>query len=304
MEATRDTSPDLQQRVDSALAMLVDRFEFDPEAIALALVDLEPKPSVWAHHQGDRLFYPASIIKLFYGAAVRVWESAGKLTVTPEIERALRDAIVDSSNDATSLLVDVLTGTHSGPELSGIAYEHWQERRHVVTRYFNHIGIPGNFCQKTWSDGPYGRDRQSYGANNENRNALTANSTAWLIHSLAAGQVVSPQRSRQLLQLMHRDLDPTTYCDDPLNQIQGFLGEGTPRTARFWSKAGETSFARHDSAMIQLPGRAPYIAVAFGNGPEFYTNKVWLPELSRFWAAQFAATASEETALAASHVAV
>lgn len=304
MDATRDTSPDLQQKVDSAVAMLVERYGFDPENIAIALVDLEPKPSEWAHHQGDLLFYPASIIKLFYGAAIHIWESAGKLTVTSEIERALRDAIVDSSNDATALLVDVLTGTHSGPELSGIAYDHWQERRQVVTRYFNHIGIPGNFCQKTWSDGPYGRDRQSYGSNHENRNALTANSTAWLIHSLAAGQVVSPERSRHLLDLMHRDLDPTAYMDDPLNQIQGFLGEGVPRAARFWSKAGETSFARHDSAMIQLPNRAPFIAVAFGNGAEFFENKEWLPALSRFWVAQFSQSAADGMPMAASQVAV
>ncbi|MEO0800846.1 MAG: serine hydrolase [Cyanobacteria bacterium J06642_2] len=293
MDATRDTSPDLQRQVDDGVVMLVERFGFAAKDIAIALVDLAPQPSAWAHHQGDRLFYPASIIKLFYAAAVRIWESAGKLVVTPEIERALRDAIVDSSNDATSLLVDVLTGTHSGPELNDLAFHHWQERRQVITRYFNHVNIPGNFSQKTWTDGPYGRDRQSYGPNNENRNALTASSTAWLIHSLAAGQVVSPARSRKLLQLMHRDLDPTTYRDDPDNQIQGFLGEGLPRSAQLWSKAGETSFSRHDSAMIQLAGRAPYIAVVFGNGPEYFNNMEWMPELSRYWVQQFSQHQSE-----------
>lgn len=300
MDATRDTSPDLQEHVDCAVAMLVERFGFNPMDVAISLVDLDSKPSAWAHHQGDRLFYPASIIKIFFAAAVYIWASAGKLVITPEIERALRDAIVDSSNDATGLLVDVLTGTHSGPELDDTAFRYWQERRQVIARYFNTVGIPGNFCQKTWSDGPYGRDRQSYGPNNENRNALTANSTAWLIHSLAAGQVVSPARSSQLLHLMHRDLDPTTYRDDPDNQIQGFLGEGLPRSAQLWSKAGETSFARHDSAMIQLPGRAPYIAVVFGNGPEFFNNTEWMPALSRYWVEQFSREQSEPSLSAAS----
>ncbi len=52
-----------------------------------------------------------------------------------ELERAIRDMIVDSSNDATSLVVDVLTGTTSGPELSPAPLGTWKSQRNIIDRY-------------------------------------------------------------------------------------------------------------------------------------------------------------------------
>jgi hypothetical protein len=53
-----------------------------------------------------------------------------------ELERAITDMIVDSSNDATSLIVDTLTGTTSGPELPDAPFETWKHQRNLVNRYF------------------------------------------------------------------------------------------------------------------------------------------------------------------------
>ena len=36
---------------------------------------------------------------------------SGKLQETPELDRAIHDMIISSSNDATQLVVDMLTGT-------------------------------------------------------------------------------------------------------------------------------------------------------------------------------------------------
>ena len=283
----------LQEQLQLAIDALVrdhggnrERPGVHPDTIALTAIDLGQQPATWASHRGDALIYPASIIKLFFWVASHVWEDAGKLTHSEELDRARRNMIVESSNDATSLIVDLLTGTTSGPELAPAAFELWQNRRNTLNRYFHSLGLPGNFCQKTWSDGPYGRDRQSYSLNGDNRNALSTNGTAWLLHSMLAGQVVNPHRSRQMLQLMERDLDPATYLGDPDNQIQGFLGEALPRSARLWSKAGETSFSRHDCALVKLQNRPPFILVAFGDGPEYFQNWQWLPALSRFWIEQ------------------
>ncbi|MEM9535324.1 MAG: serine hydrolase [Cyanobacteria bacterium P01_A01_bin.3] len=280
----------LQQQLDTAIASLVHECGASaghpgvhPDTLAVTAIDLGQQPVAWAHYRGDELIYPASIIKLFFLAASYIWEDAGKLTHSAELDRARRTMVADSSNDATSLIVDLLTGTTSGPELTPSAFQLWQNRRNTLNRYFHRLGLPGNFCQKTWSDGPYGRDRQSYEWNGGNRNALTTNGTAWLMHAIVAGQVVNPEQSRQMLNLMERDLDPATYADDPDNQIQGFLGEALSRSARLWSKAGETSFSRHDCALIQLPERAPYILVAFGDGPDYFKNWNWLPALSRLW---------------------
>ena len=41
-----------------------------------------------------------------------------------------------SSNDATGFVVDSITGTTSGPELSGREWEEWKSKRNVVNRYF------------------------------------------------------------------------------------------------------------------------------------------------------------------------
>ena len=281
----------LQDALERSVAHLVEQFGdcncptgIHPDSLSITAVDLGTQPSSWAHHNGERLTYPASIIKLFYVVASHVWEDAGKLTPSAELERARQNAIVHSSNDATSYLLDALTGTTSGPELSPTAFQLWQDRRNVLNRYFHQLGLPGNFCQKTWTDGPYGRDRQSYELNH--RNALTSNGTAWLLNAIISGQAVTPQRSQAVLDLMARDLEPSTYIGDPDNQIQGFLGEGLPREAKLWSKAGETSFSRHDCALIQLPHCSPFILVVFGDGPAYFENWKWLPALSRFWLEQ------------------
>ncbi|MGK7912211.1 MAG: serine hydrolase [Synechococcus sp.] len=284
---------DLQQQLESAVDSLIRECSateehpgVHPDTLAVTAIDLGQQPAAWAHYRGDELIYPASIIKLFFLAASYIWEDAGELTHSEELNRARRNMIADSSNDATSLIVDLLTGTTSGPELTPSAFQLWQNRRNTLNRYFHRLGLSGNFCQKTWTDGPYGRDRQSYQWNTDNRNALTTNGTAWLMHAIVAGQVVNPECSRQMLDIMARDLDPASYADDPENQIQGFLGEALPRSARLWSKAGETSFARHDCALIQLPKRSPYILVAFGDGPDYFKNVHWLPTLSRLWMEQ------------------
>ncbi len=66
--------------------------------------------------------------------------------------------IVDSSNDATSLIVDTLTGTTSGPELPDAPFETWKHQRNLVNRYFQNLGweeLNGiNVNQKPWNEGP------------------------------------------------------------------------------------------------------------------------------------------------------
>jgi hypothetical protein len=81
----------------------------------LSLIDLsKPETPVRADYHGDASFYPASLVKLFF--MVETYHQ-GKLT--PEIERALREMIQVSDNDAAAFIVDVLTDTCSGSELEG-----------------------------------------------------------------------------------------------------------------------------------------------------------------------------------------
>ncbi|NJR70401.1 MAG: serine hydrolase [Synechococcales cyanobacterium CRU_2_2] len=256
---------------------------------AIAATDFWRHPSRGYSYRGVECLYPASIVKLFYAVALQEWVSKDMLEMTPEVERAARDMIVASSNDATGLIVDLLTGTTSGPELPPGPFETWKQQRNLVNRYFQALGWEElescNINQKTWGDGPYGRERSFYGENYTNRNRLTTEAVARLVHSIAGGVAVSAAASQQLLGWMARTLDPADWKPDPENQIGGFIGEGLPAGAKCWSKAGWMSRVRHDAAYVELPGGLPYTVVVFVEGEEHADNEKLIPFVSS-WVAQ------------------
>ncbi|NJP08072.1 MAG: serine hydrolase [Leptolyngbyaceae cyanobacterium RU_5_1] len=236
-------------------------------------------------YRGVECIYPASVVKLFYLVAIQEWLERGMVQPSAELDRAMRDMIVDSSNDATSLVIDVLTGTTSGPELSSGPFETWKYQRNLVNRYFQSFGWEElqtiNVCQKPWCDGPYGRERAFYGELMENRNMLTTIATARLLHSIIGGVAASSARSQFMMAFMARSLNPDVLLADSENQVTGFLGSGLPLDARLWSKAGLMSRVRHDAAYIELPNCKPYLLVVFTEGPEQSKNESILPFISQ-----------------------
>ena len=111
----------LQAAVEDAVRATVAEFrapELRPEQLAVTVIDLRGAAPGVADFRGDERFYPASVIKLFYLAATHRWLEDGKIADTPELRRAMKDMIVDSSNDATHYVIDLLTGTTSGPSSS------------------------------------------------------------------------------------------------------------------------------------------------------------------------------------------
>ncbi len=183
-------------------------------------------------YRGVERIYPASVIKLFYLVAVHEWLERGMIQPSAELNRAVKDMIVDSSNDATGLVVDILSGTTSGPELPPGPFDTWQQQRNIVNRYFQSLGWQEletiNVNQKTWCDGPYGRERAFLGELMENRNMLTTNATARLLHSIVGGVAVSAARSQEMMALMRRSLNPEELAADLENQVTGFLGQVFP----------------------------------------------------------------------------
>ncbi len=285
LEATWNQFPSLA-RNQIALTWLV----YDPPAPVNTGGALSPD-AFWQYpirgfqYRGVERIYPASIVKLFYLVAVHEWLAKGMIQSSAELERAVRDMIVDSGNDATSLVVDVLTGTTSGPELPPGPFETWQHQRNLVNRYFQSLGWPDldsiNVNQKTWCDGAYGRERVFLGTLMENRNMLTTNATARLLHSIVGGVAVSAAASQAMMDLMARSLDPAALAADPENQVTGFLGAGVPTDAKVWSKAGLMSTVRHDAAYIELPGQRPYVLVVFTEGKAQSKSEEILPFVSR-----------------------
>jgi beta-lactamase class A len=139
-----------------------------------------------------------------------------------------------------------------------------------------------NVCQKTWCDGPYGRERAFYGQLLENRNMLTTNATARLLHSIVGGVAVSSVRSQAMMSILKRSLKADELPQDvEEDQITGFLGAGLPQTAQIWSKAGWTSQVRHDAAYIEIPNLRPYLVVVFTEGKMHAKNRNLLPFVSQ-----------------------
>ena len=233
----------------------------------------------------NRLLYPASVVKLFYAVATERWLQQDLIPDSEELRRALRDMIADSSNDATGLVLDLLTGTSSGPELHGERWLLWQRQRRLVNDWLHTLDWPElegvNCCQKTWGDGPYGREKQFYGADNGNRNALSTAGIARMLEAVMTGSVVSPPACRRVRDLLDRSLDQDCRRADPENQVDGFLGEGLPEGARLWSKAGWMSQARHDAAWWQQNDQPPMLLVAFSVGPDRARDERLLPALAR-----------------------
>jgi len=236
-------------------------------------------------YRGVESIYPASVVKLFYLVALHEWLEQGMAQPSAELERATKDMIVDSSNDATGLVVDVLTGTTSGPELPAAPFETWKQQRNLVNRYFQSLAWTEletiNVNQKTWCDGAYGRERAFLGELMDNRNRLTTIATARLLHSIVGGVATSAARSQSMMNLLRRSLHPDDLAADPENQVTGFLGAGLPLDARLWSKAGLMSRVRHDAAYIELPNARPYLLVVFTEGTAHSQNEAILPFVSR-----------------------
>jgi beta-lactamase class A len=249
----------------------------DEVAVSLAGWTVETKLQFQiGQHRGDEPCYPASVIKLFYLAAAHRWLEDERIPDTPELRRALRDMIVDSSNEATGYVVDVLTDTTSGPELPPAELAVWHEKRNRVTRYFQSLGYLNlNANRKTWNDGPYGRDKQAVDQFTPARNSLTTNVTARLLVEIATGHCVSPARSQQMLDLMKRDFTNPATRD---YQAREFSGPGLPPTAKLWAKAGDMSAARHDAAIVELADGRKFVLVVFTTRPD---SKAIIPEIVR-----------------------
>lgn len=245
----------------------------------------------WQHsvrgfsYRGLERIYPASVVKLFYLVAIHEWLESAMVSDSPELERAIRDMTVESSNDATSLVVDVLSGTTSGPELPPGPFETWKFQRDIINRYFHSLGWQEleniNVNQKPWADGPYGREKAFLGELMENRNMLTTDAVARLLHSIIGGVAISSERSQKMMSLLKRSLAPANSSTQEEDQVSGFLGAGLPPDAQLWSKAGWTSQVRHDAAYIEIPERSPYLLVVFTEGKAYSQNRQLLPFLSR-----------------------
>jgi beta-lactamase class A len=297
------------QRVGGALVdWALERFgktELAPDRLAMTLLPFSgpllsqggPERPAGFSYRGDVPFYPCSVVKAFYLAALEARMDEGGVAPRTELERteldrARSDMIRWSSNMATNYIIDLVTGTTGDTLLDEPELTTWVERRQWVNRYFHSLGWaeaePINVCQKLMDDDRYGREKVFARLGGNNHNRLTTDAAARLFHAIFSGRMISVERSRAMAALFARPLDDSAFVENPLAQIKGYFGAGLPQGSLLWSKAGWTgwtgdadaSYRRHDAAYVELPSGRAFILVVFTQGRAMSESQMVLPAIA------------------------
>ena len=137
-----------------------------------------------------------------------------------------------------------------------------------------------NCCQKTWDDGPFGREKEFYAHDNKNRNAMNSDSAARVLEEIMI-HIDYQENNLNLRRFLKRNLNKVVLKKDSLNQIDGFLGEGLPESINLWSKAGLMSEVRHDSAWGVNNKSLQTLLVVFCNGEKYSKDSSLLPFIAK-----------------------
>lgn len=222
--------------------------------------------------------YPASVMKLFVLSALAAARADGTIEYDPEDDRAARAMIAVSSNEATVYLIGRLTGAEDGAPLYGPDLEDWIARRQTLQTFFarqerpEYAGI--NILHGTYEDSPYGRAFQARDDRNGNR--LTALAGAALLHDVMRGV---PPGAAWMQGLLSRDFQRSGGPHEG-DQIKGYLGEGLPDDVALWSKAGHTSWTRHDLLYGERPDGAAFLISIMSDSRISAADDRLLPEFA------------------------
>jgi hypothetical protein len=290
-----DTDENLQ-RIGALLAEQAEAVfrERGVPAEQFGFVLLQPAPAggrpKGAALRPDWRSYPCSLVKVFFLVAAQAALEAGELPEHEELDRAMRDMILWSSNSATNYVIDLLSGTTGDTLLSAPEMAEWGERRQAVNRFFAQFGWPElagiNLDQKLMDDLRYGREKIGLDRSPAGHNALTPIAMTRLMHAIFHGSVLTEARREKVQNLLARDL-ASPFLKRGAYQVTGYLASGMPTGTQVWSKAGRTrwlgderaDFRRHDALRAVLPNGAEFILTVFSQGEAIAEDDGFLPQL-------------------------
>nr|YP_009530802.1 hypothetical protein PMNZ_555 [Paulinella micropora]AXY63491.1 hypothetical protein PMNZ_555 [Paulinella micropora] len=172
----------------------------------------KPYGTAWA---AKRLFHLGDLVNLFYAVAVEVWLQRQWLEEDIEIYRALSEMGSTMSSDATSMIIDLLTGTSGGLRIHDRNKQDWYEQRQLLNNWLRELDWPelagSNICQKVWPEGTFGTERQFCGTHYQNRNRLSTGAMARFLHMLIISDFYSPLICQRIKSLFNLDLDIDPY---------------------------------------------------------------------------------------------
>lgn len=245
-------------------------------------------------HRAMVPIYPCSLVKSFHLVHALAALEEGRMLAHGELDRALRDMILWSSNTATNYVIDILTGTTGDTLLEGAEYLDWKTKRERLNRFFWRLGWEEwdgcRIAQKLMDDTRYGREARFAEEGGGNLNRLTAAAAARLMWELFEGDLPLsvPARGRAQALLSRDPAGPDGA--NPAYQLSEYLGGALPGGVGVWSKAGHnlwtgdpaTSWFKHDMIRLAAPGRVPLIVVLMSEGETLASRSAGLmPALGR-----------------------
>ncbi|KFC63719.1 hypothetical protein FG93_05847 [Bosea sp. LC85] len=269
-----------------------------------AYVLLRPQPGgerpLGAARHAEWPSYPCSLVKVFHLVAAQAALTEERLTEHEELDRAMRDMILWSSNSATNYIIDLLTGTTGDTLLQGGALGDWRERRQAINRFFAGLDWPElagiNLDQKLMDDLRYGREKIGLDLSPIGHNRLTPIAMARLMSEIFYGSSLLPEARLKLVRdHLIRDQESPDRGRGAY-QLLGYLGGGLPEGSQIWSKAGRTrwlgdaraEFRRHDTMRAILPGGEDFILTVFTQGEAIAEDDCFLPGIGQLVATELA----------------
>ena len=204
---------------------------------AFAFSLIVPERGTALGHNAERSFYPCGVVKMFWLIACLSRLAEGAIEAHAELDRALHDMIVWSSNTATNYVINLLSCTTGDTLLGAREFAAWSERRQWANRCFRTLDWPEmavvNVCQKSLDNDRYGRERQFVGLGRDNPNQLIAAATARLLVEIFAGETLPEAIRRGAAALLPRPHDAAWDEAHQHGQVRGYFGAGLPADVRF-----------------------------------------------------------------------
>ena len=290
-----EQSVEIQRIVDEIINLATSQgLPIDP--LSISLIDVNT--GEFASYQEESLRYPASVVKMFWMTILYEQMKQGFLKNENVSYEDIRKMLKKSDNQAGSRIVDQITDTSSGAELSKQNYQDWLNRRLQMNEFFTAADYGElNISQKTfpipylqeYGTSPKGRELQMRGDPNQPvRNKITTQQAARLMYEIITEQAVSPEFSREMQQWLTQDLNREAWEHiDPnfeFNPIRSFFGESLPPDVQFLSKAGWTSSTRQEVAFVRTSDRkTAYILAIFAEDKAYAYdgNQKIFPQISR-----------------------
>ena len=204
-------SKNVEAWVDEALGTVMT---LNKEDVAVSFIELcreSNGPPHLGSFQGDIPMYASGASKVVYAIALghKLQQNNGR--VGGKMRSDLHAMLADGSAEATNRIVDAVSGTESGDELSGGDFRSFTKKRNYANWMFQCVGFQNfNVNQKMWVGDPSPRDLQLLGAkqnlNYANSNRMTSNQAAALLFLLNENAVISSKFSCQLKDDMTRQV--------------------------------------------------------------------------------------------------